>query len=75
FNPSTKINFTLPKESHVMLRVYNLIGREVAFLINETMTAGYYEFKFDASNLTSGLYIYKIEAGEFVSIKKMILMK
>jgi hypothetical protein len=75
FNPTTKIKFGLPKESHVTLRVYNLLGQEVAFLINETMTAGYYEFKFDASNLTSGLYIYRIEASDFVSIKKMILMK
>ncbi|MEJ5306045.1 MAG: T9SS type A sorting domain-containing protein, partial [Ignavibacteria bacterium] len=76
FNPSTTINFALPKESIVTLKVYNMIGQEIMTLINgEKINAGYHSVKVDGSKLTSGVYIYKLTAGDFVSVKKMVLMK
>jgi len=75
FNPSTKINFSLPVEGFVTLDVYNSIGQKVATLVNETKTAGTYTVNFDASDLTSGIYFYKINSGNFTETKKMILLK
>jgi len=76
FNPTTTINFALPKESNVTLKVYNMIGQEVMTLIsNERMNSGYHSVKVDGSKLTSGVYIYKLTAGDFVATKKMVLMK
>ncbi|MGE5435610.1 MAG: T9SS type A sorting domain-containing protein [Syntrophothermus sp.] len=75
FNPSTKIVFNVPQAGNVKLAVYNLLGQEVSTLVNEFRTAGTYEINFDASNLTSGSYFYKIEAGQYSSIKKMMLTK
>lgn len=75
FNPTTTIRFALPKESSVRLTVFNILGQEVASLVQGTMTAGFHKVDFDASKLTSGMYIYRIEAGNFVSVKKMVLMK
>lgn len=75
FNPSTKINWNLPAESFVTLKVYNILGKEVATLVNEYRQAGKYEFLFDASKLPSGVYIYRIQAGSFMESKKMILLK
>jgi len=75
FNPSTKINFSLPVEGFVTLDVYNSIGQKVATLVNETKTAGTYAVNFDASGLTSGIYFYKINSGSFSETKKMILLK
>lgn len=82
FNPTTNIRFTLPKESFVKLRVFNMLGEEVRLLVNQTLPAGIHSYDFDASNLSSGTYIYRIEAdpstssGEgFVSMKKMLLVK
>ena len=75
FNPSTSIKYQLPKQAFVTIRVYDVLGREVTTLVNETKQAGYYEANFDASKLSSGLYFYKIEAGEFTDTKKMILVK
>jgi hypothetical protein len=75
FNPSTTIKYSLPKESLVTLKIYNLLGEEVATLINTEQTIGIYEIDFDASNLSSGIYLYRIQAGDFVEMKKMILMK
>jgi len=75
FNPSTKINFSIPVEGFVTLDVYNAIGQKVASLVNETKTAGNYSVDFDASSLTSGIYFYKISTGNFTETKKMILMK
>ncbi|RPI12457.1 MAG: T9SS C-terminal target domain-containing protein, partial [Ignavibacteriae bacterium] len=63
------------RTSIVKLMVYDLIGREVATLVNGTKQAGYYEAHFDASNLASGAYFYRIEAGDFVDVKKMVLIK
>jgi len=59
----------------VSLKVFNLLGQEVATLVNEQKPAGNYEVKFDASNLASGIYLYKLQTGEFSSVKKLILMK
>jgi hypothetical protein len=75
FNPSTNINFSLEKPSNVTLAVYNILGQKVATLVNSYMQAGSYTYQFNASKLASGIYIYRIEAGNFVSAKKMILMK
>jgi len=76
FNPTTKIKFALPKESNVKLTVYNVLGQEVATLVNNTaMNAGYHTVNFDASRLATGLYIYRIQAKDFVSVKKMMLIK
>ena len=76
FNPSTTISFGLPKESTVTLKVYNMIGQEVLTLIdNQRMGMGYHTVKVDGSNLTSGVYLYKLTAGEFVATKKMVLIK
>jgi len=75
FNPSTTISYQLPQNGLVTLKVYDVLGNEVATLVNEEKPAGNYEAKFDASNLSSGTYIYKISAGNFIQTKKMILMK
>jgi hypothetical protein len=83
FNPVTKIKFTVPKEIRVSLTVYNILGEKVKELKNELMKPGYYEVNFDASNLASGIYLYRIQAGDpssssgqgFVNSKKMLLLK
>ncbi len=75
FNPSTTIQFSIPKDGIVSLKVYNILGAEVASLINENKSAGTYEFKFDGSNLSSGIYLYKLITPNFVEIKKMMLVK
>ena len=75
FNPSTKISYSLPKESYVTLKVYDVLGKEVATLVNEKESAGNYEIDFDASGFSSGIYYYKLVAGNFSQVKKMILIK
>ena len=75
FNPSTDITFTLVKQENVSLVVYNIIGQEVVTLVSGTMSAGSHIVKFNAVNLTSGVYLYRLKAGNFVSVKKMILLK
>ena len=76
FNPSTTIYFSLAKESNVSLKVFDLLGQEIISLVNnEFMTAGSYSYKFDASTLASGTYIYRLDAGSFVQTKKMTLTK
>lgn len=75
FNPTTKITFSLPKDSKVNLTVYNILGEIVIEIINEEKKSGYYEYYFDGSSLASGTYIYKIQAEEFSSVKKMLLLK
>ncbi len=79
FNPSTKIKFAIPEEKTgnlipVQLKVYDLLGNEVAVLVNESKQAGSYEVNFDASCLSSGVYFYKLDAGNFVKTRKMILL-
>ncbi|AFH48082.1 Peptidase S8/S53 subtilisin kexin sedolisin [Ignavibacterium album JCM 16511] len=75
FNPSTKISWQSPVGSWQTLKVYDMLGREVATLVDEYRQAGNYEIEFNASNLPSGVYISKPQAGEFVQNKKMILTK
>jgi hypothetical protein len=75
FNPSTTIKFELPKTSHVTLTVYDILGRQVSALVNERRDAGVHEVKFEAAGLASGVYFYRIQAGEFVATKKLLLMK
>jgi len=75
FNPATKIAFSVPSQMKVELVVYNILGQKVATLVNETLSAGGHEVSFDASRLASGMYLYRITAGQFTSVKKMMLLK
>jgi hypothetical protein len=75
FNPSTKIAFSVPKQGNVTLKVYNLLGQEVATLLNEVKTAGVHEVSFNGIDLSSGVYFYTLTSGDFVSTKKMMLIK
>lgn len=75
FNPTTMINFSIPEGGLVTLKVFNLLGQEVAELINDVQAAGSYKISFDASDLTTGLYIYKIQANNYTATKKMLLVK
>jgi Fibronectin type III domain. len=75
FNPSTKIIFALPQRALTKLIIYDLLGREVQTLINKELEAGYHEIYFDATNFPSGVYFYRIQSGNFIQTKKMILMK
>ena len=75
FNPTTKIEYALPKNGLVSLKIYDVLGREVRNLVNETKVAGYYSVDFNASDLSSGVYFYKLEANGFSDIKKMMLIK
>ena len=75
FNPTTKISFDLPKQDFVTLKVYDVLGKEVAKLVNEQRNAGSYIIDFNASHLSSGVYFYRIESGEFMQVKKMLLIK
>jgi hypothetical protein len=75
FNPSTTIQYALPSRSHVTLTIFNTLGQIVRELVNDEMEAGYHEVQFDASGLASGVYLYRMTAGNFVDVKKLILMK
>ncbi len=75
FNPSTIINFSISKSEFVTMKIYNALGQEVSTVVNEFLNAGSYKVNFNAENLASGMYIYKITAGNFVSAKKMLLLK
>lgn len=75
FNPSTTIKYSIPETAFVNIKVYNLIGQEIAELVNEEMQTGNHEVTFDAVNMPSGVYFYRIQAGSFVETRKMMLMK
>jgi hypothetical protein len=75
FNPTTKIKYALPKASHTTLKVYDVLGNEVATLVNNEKQAGSYEVEFNASALSSGVYFYKLQSGGFIQTKKMIVLK
>jgi len=75
FNPVTTIKFDLPKDVQVNLKIYDVLGKEVTVLVNEIYKAGSYQISFNGSGLASGIYFYKINAGSFTDIKRMILIK
>jgi hypothetical protein len=75
FNPMTKITFAIPKTENVKLTVYDMLGREVAVLVNEKVNAGTYDVQFNGTNVASGVYFYRLEAGSFTDVKKMTLVK
>jgi hypothetical protein len=75
FNPSTTIKFELPKSSVVRLSVYDMLGREVSVLVNETRDAGVHEVRFDASGLSSGVCLYRLQAEDFVQSRKLIILR
>ena len=75
FNPVTTINYSVPERTHVLIKVYDTLGREVAILVNKEQNAGSYSINFNASNISSGVYFYSIKACDFFANKKMILLK
>ncbi len=75
FNPTTRIDYSIPYEGLVKLRVYDVLGNEIAKLVNESKSAGFHSVEFNAGNLASGIYFYKLTAGTFTEIKKLILLK
>jgi hypothetical protein len=75
FNPSTTIEFNLLKTSEVSLKVFNILGEEVATLVSDRLSAGSYSYEWDASNLSSGEYLYRLQAGDYVETRKMVLMR
>ncbi|MEK9138198.1 MAG: T9SS type A sorting domain-containing protein, partial [Bacteroidota bacterium] len=75
FNPSTTMRYDLPEQSHVALKIYDLLGREVGILVDEVEGAGSKSVQFDASRLASGVYFYRLSAAAFVQTKKLILVR
>jgi len=75
FNPATTIRFELPRASKVSLKVYNVLGQEVITLVDEVKPPGTYDVQFSAQNLASGMYVYRLHAGEYVAVKKLVLLK
>jgi hypothetical protein len=75
FNPSTTIRFSIPERQHIRLTVYDLLGREIAMLVDEEREAGWYSVIYDASGLASVVYLFRIQTGSFVSVKRCILLK
>jgi len=75
FNPSTKISFSITHPGLVTLKIYDILGTEIETLVYEEKPAGSYEINWNASRLSSGVYFYQLKAGDFTSVKKMILLK
>ena len=75
FNPSTTIKYHLPKDGFVTLKIFDILGREIKTLVNEQKSAGRYEVNFNAASLASGVYIYRMEADDFNSVRKLLLLK
>ena len=75
FNPTTTIEFALPFSRFVTLKIYNILGEEVATLISEKLVAGKYKYQWDASRITSGVYLYRIQAGDYIEVKKMVILR
>ncbi|MBK7629813.1 MAG: T9SS type A sorting domain-containing protein [Ignavibacteriales bacterium] len=75
FNPTTKISFSISEKSFTTLKIYDILGNEVASLLYEEKPAGRYEIQFDASSLSSGVYLYKLQSNNLVQTRKMILLK
>ncbi|MEJ2242848.1 MAG: T9SS type A sorting domain-containing protein, partial [Candidatus Bathyarchaeota archaeon] len=75
FNPSTKIEYSIPQSSQIQIKVFDVLGNEIKTLINEEKPSGAYELTWNAENLPSGVYFYQMRAGGFVQTRKMILLK
>ena len=75
FNPSTKIKYSIPQSSNVVIKVFDILGNEIETLVNEEKPTGTYEITWYAENLPSGVYFYRLHAGDFVGTKKMVLLK
>ena len=75
FNPTTTFNYQIPNDGKVSLKVFNMLGQEVETLVSEVLAAGSYSVSFDASKLSSGMYIYTLKAGSFMASKKLLLVK
>jgi hypothetical protein len=75
FNPSTTIRYGLPARSHVSLTVFNTLGQSVSTLVNGEQEAGYHEVQFNATSLSSGIYFYRLQAGEYVQTKRLLLLR
>jgi hypothetical protein len=75
FNPSTIIRYGLPLRSQVALNIYNTLGQQVATLVNRNEEAGYHSVRFDGSNLASGAYFYRLQAGTYVETRKLLLLR
>jgi len=75
FNPTTNISYSIPSNSNVMIKIFDALGREVATLVNEEKTAGKYTVEFNGTNLSSGVYFYRLKAENFVDTKKLMLLK
>jgi hypothetical protein len=75
FNPATKLKYSISKEGHVEISIYNIVGEQVALLVNEKKSTGNFEVEFNGSNLPSGVYFYKLGTGNSIDVKKMILLK
>jgi hypothetical protein len=75
FNPSITIEYSIPKPSHVVIKIFDVLGIEVATLVNEEKPTGNYKVEFISSNLSSGIYFYRMEAGKFIETKKLLLLK
>ena len=75
FNPATVISYQLPEDDHVLIRLYDALGQEVATLVDEMKKAGWYEAVFDASSLSGGVYFYRMSARQYISIKKMVVIR
>ena len=75
FNPTTMISFQIPVSNHVSLKVFDMLGKEVATLVNETKETGLYSAKVDGTKLSSGIYFYKLQSGNLIAVKKLTIMK
>ncbi len=75
FNPTSVIEYSLPSSSHVLLELYNLLGQKIATLVNDVKAPGFYQVQVDGANLASGVYIYRLTAGQKTFVRKMALVK
>ena len=75
FNPSTIIRYSIPERTNVLIKIYDILGGEVTTLLNQEADAGWYNLEFNAAEYSSGIYIYRIQAGNYISTKKMMMIK